>query len=146
MYVLSSQVFILGLINLMNEVLLCFVYDCLLTRSALLTTEPLSLLLGKLSFHHSQVFQRMASELLPRVPELSSADITRCAKSLGFLKWLHMPLFEAFAEVSNQPLIKVIFKTLWICDFKFSLYTFCFISTTQQTATSILLLSCVICS
>lgn len=124
----------------------CCVLYMTVCSHALRTTEPLSLLLGKLSFHHSQVFQRMASELLPRVPELSSADITRCAKSLGFLKWLHMPLFEAFAEVSNQPLIKVIFKTLCICDFKFSLYTFCFISTTQQTATSILLLSCVICS
>lgn len=44
----------------------------------------------------------MASELLPRVPLLSSADVTRCAKSLGFLKWLHIPLFEAFAEVSHH--------------------------------------------
>lgn len=45
----------------------------------------------------------MAAELLPRVPELSSGDVTRCAKSLGFLKWLHIPLFEAFAEVSHTP-------------------------------------------
>ncbi|XP_070691248.1 FAST kinase domain-containing protein 4 [Pempheris klunzingeri] len=53
---------------------------------------------GKLNFTHSQVFQRMASELLPRVPELNSTDVTRFAKSLGFLKWLHIPVFEAFAE------------------------------------------------
>lgn len=45
----------------------------------------------------------MASELLPRIPELHPADVTRFAKSLGFLKWLHMPLFQAFAEVSHTP-------------------------------------------
>lgn len=62
--------------------------------------------IGKLSFHHSQVFQRMASEFLPRVSELDPADVTRCAKSLGFLKWLHIPLFEAFAEVGYTPKTK----------------------------------------
>lgn len=63
----------------------------------------------------------MASELLPRVPELSSAGVTRCAKSLGFLKWLHVPLFEAFAEVGNtHALIKIIFKMFCTRELKLS--------------------------
>lgn len=69
---------------------------------------------GKLNFNHSQVFQRMASELLPRVPELSSTDVTRCAKSLGFLKWLHIPLFEAFAEHYMENSEK--YSTLQLCN------------------------------
>ncbi|XP_027869119.1 FAST kinase domain-containing protein 4 [Xiphophorus couchianus] len=69
---------------------------------------------GKLNFNHSQVFQRIASELLPRVPELSSSDVTRCAKSLGFLKWLHIPLFEAFAEHYTAKSEK--YSTLQLCN------------------------------
>ncbi|XP_015258479.1 PREDICTED: protein TBRG4 [Cyprinodon variegatus] len=69
---------------------------------------------GKLNFNHSQVFQRIAGELLPRVPELISTDVTRCAKSLGFLKWLHIPLFEAFAEhyIANSEK----YSTLQLCN------------------------------
>ncbi|KAM6994189.1 FAST kinase domain-containing protein 4 [Tautogolabrus adspersus] len=69
---------------------------------------------GKLNFNHSQLFQRMASELLPRVPELSSTDITRFAKSLGFLKWLHMPLFEAFSE--HYTTNSEAYSTLQLCN------------------------------
>ncbi|XP_072548361.1 FAST kinase domain-containing protein 4 [Salminus brasiliensis] len=69
---------------------------------------------GRLNFYNAQMFKRVAGELLHRMEQLSSTDVVKCSKSLSFLKWLHQPLFDGFAEhfLKNH----VQYSTLQLCN------------------------------
>lgn len=53
---------------------------------------------AKLNFSPHQVLQKMASDLLPKFPELSNKEMTGCIRSFSSLRFFNLPLCEAIAQ------------------------------------------------
>lgn len=53
---------------------------------------------AKLNFSPHQVLHKMASDLLPKFPELSSKEMVGCIRSFSTLRFFNLPLCEAIAQ------------------------------------------------
>ncbi|XP_027767009.1 FAST kinase domain-containing protein 4-like, partial [Empidonax traillii] len=54
---------------------------------------------SKLNFQQPQVLHRLSLELQPHLGALTSAQVSRCARSFAALRWLSRPLAEGIAQV-----------------------------------------------
>ncbi|XP_068091330.1 FAST kinase domain-containing protein 4-like [Hyperolius riggenbachi] len=53
---------------------------------------------AKLTFCHTQMVDRMTKDIIPRLPELTSLEISSLTRSLSLLKFSNVPLCEAITQ------------------------------------------------